>query len=41
MVDFEPDMDNNPFGLRFLGPILETLDFKPLKWPGHGAGRRP
>jgi uroporphyrinogen-III decarboxylase len=37
MVDFEPDMDNNPFGLRFLGPILETLDFKPLKWPGHGV----
>ena len=36
MVDFEPDMDNNPFGLRYLGPILETLDFKPLKWPGHG-----
>jgi uroporphyrinogen-III decarboxylase len=36
MVDFEPDMDNNPFGLRYLGPILEALDFKPLKWPGHG-----
>ena len=36
MIDFEPDMDNNPFGLRLLGPILETLDFKPLKWPGHG-----
>ena len=37
MVDFAPDMDNNPFGLRLLGPILETLDFKPLKWPGHGV----
>jgi uroporphyrinogen-III decarboxylase len=37
MVDFAPDMDNNPFGLRLLGPLLETLDFKPLKWPGHGV----
>jgi uroporphyrinogen-III decarboxylase len=37
MVDFAPDMDNNPFGLRLLGPILETVDFKPLKWPGHGV----
>jgi hypothetical protein len=24
--------------LRFLGPILETLDFKQLKWCGHGVG---
>jgi uroporphyrinogen-III decarboxylase len=38
MTEFQPDMDNNPFGLRFLGPILETLDFKQLKWPGHGVG---
>jgi uroporphyrinogen-III decarboxylase len=37
MIDFAPDMDNNPFALRLLGPILETLDFKPLKWPGHGV----
>jgi len=37
MIDFAPDMDNNPFGLRLLGPILETLNFKPLKWPGHGV----
>lgn len=37
MIDFEPDMDNNPFGIRLLGPLLETLDFKPLKWPGHGV----
>lgn len=37
MIDFAPDMDNNPFGLRLLGPLLETLDFKPLKWPGHGV----
>ncbi len=37
LTEFEPDMDNSPFGLRFLGPLLETLDFRQLKWPGHGA----
>lgn len=37
LVEFEPDMDNSPFGLRFLGPLLEVLDFRQLKWPGHGV----
>ncbi len=37
LLDFKPDMDQNPFGLRFLGPILEALDFKQLRWPGHGV----
>jgi uroporphyrinogen-III decarboxylase len=37
MIEFEPDMDHNPFGLRYLGPLLETLDFRQLKWPGHGV----
>jgi hypothetical protein len=37
LMEFKPDMDNNPFALRFLGPLLETLDFKQLKWPGHGV----
>jgi len=36
--EFQPDMDQNPYGTRFLGPILETLDFKLLRWPGHGLG---
>jgi hypothetical protein len=36
VLEFEPDMDQNPFGIRFLGPILDVLDFKQLKWPGHG-----
>jgi uroporphyrinogen-III decarboxylase len=36
LIDFEPDMDNNPYNLRLLGPILEVLDFKQLLWPGHG-----
>jgi uroporphyrinogen-III decarboxylase len=38
MTEFEPDMDQNPFGLRYLGPILEALDFKQLLWAGHGLG---
>ena len=38
---FRPDMDNNPFGLRLLGPILETLDFKPLKLARPWGDRQP
>jgi hypothetical protein len=30
-LEFQPDMEQNPFGLRFLGPIREALDFKQLK----------
>lgn len=33
---FQPDMEQNPFGLRFIGPVLEALDFKQLRWAGHG-----
>jgi uroporphyrinogen-III decarboxylase len=36
LLEFQPDMDQNPYGVRFLGPILEALDFQQLKWPGHG-----
>lgn len=36
LEDFPSDMAHNPFPLRFLGPLLEALDFKPLVWPGHG-----
>ncbi len=37
MVEFEPDMYENPFTIRYLGRMMETLDFKQLKWPGHGC----
>lgn len=37
--DFQPDMYDNPYGTRFLGAILETLDYKALKWPGKGLGK--
>jgi len=36
-MELEPDMEGNPFGLRLLGPLLTALDFKQLKWPGHGV----
>jgi hypothetical protein len=36
IMDFEPDMYNNPFYLMALGPLLETLDCKYLTWPGGG-----
>ena len=36
LLEFAPDMDQAPFAIRFLGPILDALDFRQLKWPGHG-----
>jgi uroporphyrinogen-III decarboxylase len=36
LLEFQPDMDQAPFAIRFLGPVLDALDFKQLKWPGHG-----
>jgi hypothetical protein len=36
LLEFQPDMDQAPFANRFLGPVLEALDFRQLKWPGHG-----
>ena len=37
MVEFQPDMYENPFTIRYLGRVMEALDFKQLKWPGHGC----
>jgi uroporphyrinogen-III decarboxylase len=39
MGDFQPDAYDNPFPVYFLGRILEALDCKQLKWPGHGVDR--
>lgn len=38
IFEFQPDAYDNPFGIRFLGQILETLNFKQLRWAGHGVG---
>ena len=37
MVEYQPDMCDNPFPIRYLGPVLEALDFRQLRWPGHGC----
>lgn len=39
LEDFEPDMTDNPFTIRFLGAVLDTLDYKQLKWAGHGLDK--
>jgi hypothetical protein len=35
-TDFQTDAYNNPFGLHFTGPLLETLEYKQLRIPGRG-----
>jgi uroporphyrinogen-III decarboxylase len=35
-LEFNQDMEQNPYALRFLGPLLDVLDFRQLKWPGRG-----
>lgn len=37
IIDFQPDMYMNPFSLIALGPLMEILDYRQLKWPGHGV----
>jgi len=36
LEDFPLDMVDNPFTTRFLGDVLEAMDYGQLKWPGHG-----
>ncbi len=37
MQYFAPDMADNPFTIRFLGPTLDALEFQQLKWAGRGV----
>ncbi|MFH1350988.1 MAG: uroporphyrinogen decarboxylase family protein [Pseudomonadota bacterium] len=37
ITEFGPDTIENPFFYLFFASILHTLDFKQLKWPGHGV----
>jgi len=37
VIDFELDMYMNPFNQISFGPVMELLDYKQLKWPGHGV----
>lgn len=36
--EYEPDMIDNPFATRVIGPTLEALDYRQLKWAGCGLG---
>ena len=38
MLEFEPDTCDDPFTSRFFGKLLEQLDYKQFRWPGHGVG---
>ena len=37
--DFEPDMIENPYPVRYIGPLLDALRCKQLRWPGRGIDR--
>jgi uroporphyrinogen-III decarboxylase len=37
IVDFDIDSYTDPFGALSLGPMLDILDDKRVKWPGHGV----
>ena len=32
--DFPQDAERDPFGLTLLGPILDVLSFKQIRWAG-------
>jgi hypothetical protein len=34
ILEFQPDLAQNPFAQTFIGPILDALDYKQMKWPG-------
>ena len=36
--DFQPDLAQNPFGLLFLGPLYEALDYQQTQWAGRHLG---
>jgi uroporphyrinogen-III decarboxylase len=38
MVEFQPDAYEDTFPARFLGRIFERLDYRQMRWPGHGVG---
>lgn len=37
LLDLEPDMFNSPYLTLAIGPLLEILDYKLIRWPGHGV----
>ena len=37
-VEFEPDAFEDPFTGRFFGRVLDRIDYRQFRWPGHGVG---
>ncbi|MFC1872813.1 uroporphyrinogen decarboxylase family protein [Chloroflexota bacterium] len=37
-IDLEPDAYDSPWAIKTIGPTLELLDYRQMKWPGHGLG---
>jgi len=33
-LEFQPDLAQNPVGLLHLGPLLDSLDYNQMQWPG-------
>jgi hypothetical protein len=38
ILDFEPDACPDTYRILSWAPVLDTLDYKQLIWPGHGLG---
>jgi len=38
MAELQPDAYEDPFTGRFFGRVLEKLDYRQFRWPGHGVG---
>jgi hypothetical protein len=36
--EFEPDLAQNPFGVMLPGPLLDTVGYKQMQWPGGQLG---
>ncbi len=34
ILEFAPDLAQNPFGMTFLGPLLDAIDYKQMQWAG-------
>lgn len=37
LLDFQPDSYPNPYHRIALGPLMESLDSRQFRWPGHGV----
>ncbi len=40
ILDYQPDMYANPIMYVYPGKLLDSMDFKLLRWPGHGIAEK-